>query len=133
MRAVARGRNRAVPSGADRYEPGGVIADVAVHICVDDVLTGSGECGEGVGEFLPIPGAIDLREDKPKTLLRVVDSPLQSKAPRFSGDDGRNDRTVFRDFYVKRDGFCLCDLDDFMARSNSGLIRVVDELMGRRR
>src|SRR5579885_3115981 len=60
----------------DRKFSGGMIADVAIRIGVDEVLTGPRESRDGGGEFLPVASAVQIKKGELET-ARLGRGPAQ--------------------------------------------------------
>ena len=106
--------------------PGRVVADVSVHIGVDEVLRRHGEVGERRGEIGPIARLVQLEERHDRPVVVVERRPAEGERldwRRFDGSVGSgvigvdgvgDERPVARETHLDVDRFAALDLDLFV-------------------
>src|SRR5258708_680331 len=90
-------------TGISRFSNGNyagrVISNVTIHVCIDNVLSGSGKRTQGLSEFLPVARVRNQIGAVGVVCFRIQRGPTQSVALRILLQD---DRAMARDNYVER-------------------------------
>ena len=91
--AAAHGQ-AAISRSANRNLARRVIADVAVHIGIDDVLSGRVQLRKGFLEILPVLRCVYIEEGD---MQSVIERPAQGKTSRLTRNQFTDDGPVARD------------------------------------
>ena len=102
VRVVIAGHgNRAVARRADRNQPGCLVADVPVHVGIDDILSRRAKLRERRPELLPVLRRVHGKERNARR-LRVIDDPLERELALLSRNEVADDRPVPGDLDIQR-------------------------------
>src|SRR4051794_2628939 len=109
---VAHLRQAAVARSPYRNLTRSLISDVAIHVGIDNVLSGSIELRKSGAELLPVLRRVEFEK---RIAHAIVKRPAQRKLPRFPGHQVRNDGTMPRERDVESPVRLAFDANDFVA------------------